>query len=98
MSASIFVLDHAELYDLPGTAVPLVVGVSGPKSVELASDKADGIMATEADRDLVDGFRRAKPDGSAYAEVTTAWAPTADEALRIAHERFPLFRTRLGGE
>lgn len=83
-----YVLDHAQLYDLPDAPVPIVVGVSGPKSVELAVEKADGIMATEAKAELVDGFRKAKGDGPAYAEAVLAYAQTEEEGLRVAHERF----------
>lgn len=83
-----YVLDHAQLYDLPDAPLPLVVGVSGPKSVELAAEKADGIMATEPKAELVDGFRHTKGDGPAYAEAVCAWAPSEAEGLRLAHETF----------
>lgn len=83
-----YVLDHAQLYDLPDVAIPLVVGVSGPKSVQLAVEKADGIMATEAEPDLVEGFRKGKGAGPAYAEAVLAYAATEEEGLRVAHERF----------
>jgi G6PDH family F420-dependent oxidoreductase len=80
-----YVLDHAQLYDVPAQAIPLVVGVSGPRSVELAKRKADGIMATEAKADLVSDFGK---DGPRYAEVLCAWAPTDEQGLKNAHERF----------
>ena len=83
-----FVLNHAQLYDVPEGPLPLVIGVSGPKSVELAAEKADGIMATEAEKDLVAEFRKAKGGGPAYAEAVTAYAASEEEGLRIAHERF----------
>ena len=84
-----FVLDHAQLFDLPERPIPIVLGVSGDHSVALAAAKADGIMATEAKRELVDGFRRqAGKPGPAYAEALLAYAASEEEGLRIAHERF----------
>lgn len=88
-----YVLDHAQLYDLPDAPVPVVAGVSGLKSIALAVEKADGIMATEPKAELVDGFRKGKgknkgSKGPAYAEAVLAYAPSEEEGLRVAHERF----------
>lgn len=83
-----FTVDHAQLYDLPDTPIPLVVGVSGPKSVQLAIDKADGIMATEPKAELMKGYREGKQGGAFYAEAVLAYAPTEEEGLRLAHETF----------
>lgn len=82
-----FVIDHAEIFDLPDRPIPVVVGVSGPASVELAAEKADGIMATEPNKELVSGFRDRKP-GPAYAEAALAYAASEEEGRKLAHERF----------
>jgi G6PDH family F420-dependent oxidoreductase len=83
-----YVVDHAQLYDLPDAPIPVVVGVSGEKSVALAVEKADGVMATEPKPELARGFRDGKGAGPAYAEAVLAYAATEEEGLRIAHERF----------
>jgi G6PDH family F420-dependent oxidoreductase len=84
-----FVADHARLYDLPDKPIPVVVGVSGPASVALAADKADGIMTTEPKAEFVTGFRaKGKPGGPCYAEVALAYAPTEAAGRKLAHERF----------
>lgn len=83
-----FVLDHAELFDLPAKPIPIVIGVSGEKSVALAAEKADGIMATEPSKELVETFRKAKKSGSAWGEVSLAYAPSEEEGLKLAKERF----------
>jgi len=81
-------IDHAQIYDLPEQPITLTVGVSGKKSVSLAADAADGIMATTPDAELVKDFRsRSESDGPAYGEATLAWAPSVEEGMRIAHER-----------
>ncbi|MET1754764.1 TIGR03557 family F420-dependent LLM class oxidoreductase [Novosphingobium sp. RD2P27] len=82
-------IDHAQLYDAPEKPITVTLGVSGEKSVELAADKADGIMATSPDGALVKGFKKKSgKSGPAYGEVTLAWAPSEEEGRRIAHERF----------
>ena len=84
-----FELDHAKLYDLPDVQIPVVVGVSGPESVRLAAEKADGIMATEPKAELVQGFRsRIDHAAPCYTEVALAYAPTEEEGLATARERF----------
>ena len=82
-----FVVDHARLYDLPDDPINIVLGVSGPASVALALEKADGIMATEPKSDLVDGFRT-KKQGPAYAEAVLSYAPTEQAGLEQAHRTF----------
>jgi G6PDH family F420-dependent oxidoreductase len=83
-----FIVDHAQLYDLPDQPIPIVVGVSGPASLELAVEHADGIMATEPKAELVEGFNKQGKGGPAYAEVSLAFASTEEEGRRLAHERF----------
>jgi G6PDH family F420-dependent oxidoreductase len=83
-----FILDHAQLYDLPERPIPVVVGVSGPHSIELARAQADGIMATEPKPELVQSFLKGGKSGPRYTEVALAYAPTVEEGRRIAHERF----------
>ena len=79
-----FVLDHAELFDRPEEDIPLILGVSGPASMELAHDKADGIMTTTPDPELGKGFAK----GPRYLEVAMAYAATEAEGRKLAHERF----------
>lgn len=83
-----FIVDHAQLYDLPDRPIPIVLGVSGPASVAIAIEHADGIMATEPKAELVQGFNDSGKSGPSYAEVSLAFAPTQEEGRRLAHERF----------
>jgi G6PDH family F420-dependent oxidoreductase len=83
-----FVLDHAELFDLPPKPIAVIVGVSGEKSVALAAEKADGIMATAPDRSLVESFREHHQTGEAWGEVSLAYADREADGRRLARERF----------
>lgn len=83
-----FVLDHAELFDLPPKPIPVIVGVSGEKSLALAAETADGIMATEPSGSLVNAFRNSKKNGQAWGEIALAYAPTEAEGRKLAKQRF----------
>jgi G6PDH family F420-dependent oxidoreductase len=84
-----FEIDHARLYDLPDEPIPIILGVSGDKSVELAVEKADGIMATEPNAKLPKGFKSQRGKiGPAYSEVVLAYAPSEKAGLEMARERF----------
>jgi G6PDH family F420-dependent oxidoreductase len=84
-----FDVDHAQLYDAPEQPITLTVGVSGDKSIALAAEKADGIMATSPEAALVQGFKeQSGKSGPAYGEVTLAWAASEEEGRKLAHERF----------
>jgi G6PDH family F420-dependent oxidoreductase len=83
-----FKLDRAQVLDLPDRPIPVTVGVSGPHGVALAAEKADGIMATEPEAELVQAYRaKAAKPGPCYAECTLAYAPSEQAALELAHER-----------
>ena len=85
-----FTVEDARIYDLPTQPIDLVVGVSGDASLDLASSAgAQGIMATDPDAELVDGWADRGGDRAAtWTEVPFAWAPDAEEGERLAHERF----------
>ncbi len=83
---SYFKLDSARIYDLPDKPIPLVMGVSEEKSLKLAIDVADGIMATEAKAETVTAWKKAKgAKGPRYAELGLAYADTEKAGLKLAH-------------
>lgn len=89
-----FSVDHARLYDLPDTPIPLIVGVGGPKGVRMAAEKADGIMVSVPKPKLAADYRaRATTPGPVYAEALVAYATTPAQALETAHRvmRFSVF-------
>jgi len=83
-----FTIDHARLYDAPEQPIPIIVGASGPHSVALAAEKGDGLMATDPDKSLVDGFKAKAGEKPRYTEVTLAYAKSEEEALKMARDRF----------
>ncbi|MCU1458489.1 MAG: hypothetical protein JWL73_2581 [Actinomycetia bacterium] len=90
MRGDAFTVEDARIFERPVQPIDIVLAVSGPASLDLAAAKqVDGIMSNEPRAELVDGWeRRQGSRGATWAEVPFAWGPDADDALRIAHERF----------
>ncbi len=88
-SGAYFDVDHAQLYDAPENDIDVIVGVSGEHSVALAAAHDAGMMATDADAQLVAKFREQAGDGAAvYGECSLAWAESEQAGLELARERF----------
>jgi G6PDH family F420-dependent oxidoreductase len=82
-----FHLDSARLYDLPEVPIPLVIGVSGEKSTQLAAEVGDGIMAVEAKRELVEQWQQAGGgQGPCYGELGLGYARSRQAGLELAHK------------
>ena len=78
--------DHVKIYENNGIAVPMVLAVSGDRSLDLAGDtNCSGIMAIEPDAGLVEGWiDRGGSAGQTWTEVPFAWEPTKEKGLETA--------------
>jgi G6PDH family F420-dependent oxidoreductase len=85
-----FHIDHAKVYDLPERDIQIVLAGSGDASLDLAEDcGADGVMGTEPDPALVDGWvARGGSHAGTWTEVPFAWAASVDEGRELARSRF----------
>ena len=90
-----YAVEQARIYTLPDEPPPIVVAAAQPNAAELAGRKGDGYMNTTADADVLKEFERAGGKGPRYGKVTGAFAPSPDEARRIAKKRSP--NSALGG-
>ena len=81
-----FDADHVKIYEHLGQSIPIVLAVSGPASLDLASEHGCvGIMNTEPVADVVDGWiERGGAADATWAEVPFAWEPTEEKALETA--------------
>ena len=79
-----FDVEDAKLYTLPDEPVPLHVAVSGEKSIELALEHADGMVAVDPDPGLTKRFEGRPRIG----QIAMSVHDDEHEALRLAHERF----------
>lgn len=83
-----FRLDHARLYDRPDRKPPVVVAAAGGMAAAMAAEKADGLITTEANADLIDAYRSAGGAGPCYAESALCCARSEEDAQQIAHRYF----------
>ena len=81
-------LENAKLYDRPGKKPPVVIAAGGPKAAALAGEKGDGLVATEAKKELIAAFRKAGGSGPRYAEVGMCCARREEDARTTAHKYF----------
>ncbi len=80
--------DHAWLFDRPERKVPVIVAAGGPDAAQMAGRKADGLIVTEAKRDLIAAYAAAGGKGPRYCEISLCYAKSEDEARKTAHRYF----------
>ena len=80
-------IDRAKLWDVPTVAPMIAVAAGGPRAARLTGEQGLGLFATEPKQELMQAWQEAGGKGPRYAEVGLCWAPTEDEAVRIARER-----------
>ena len=80
-----FNLDDAKLFDRPDRAPPIVGAAGGPEAARLAGRKADGLITTVPQADLIAAFKSTGGDGPRYAEVPMCYAASEARAREIAH-------------
>ena len=91
-----YTVEQAKLYDAPTEPPPIIVAAKAEHAARLAAAKGDGTMNTSPDADLVKLFKDAGGTGPIHGKVAGAFAPSEDEARKIARERQP--NTALGGD
>ncbi len=90
-----YTVEQARIYSMPDEPPPIVVAAAAPEAAKLAAEKGDGYMNTTPDEEIVREYRSHGGGEPLYGKVTGVFAPTADEARRIARERGP--NSALGG-
>jgi probable non-F420 flavinoid oxidoreductase len=87
------VVDRARLYTRPAEPPPLIGAAVSEATARWAGGWADGLATVNAPvehlRRMVDAFRSGGGErGTLVLQVHLSWAPTDDEALRIAHDQW----------
>ena len=83
-----FQLDHARLFDRPKRKLPVIVAAGGPEAGRLAGEKADGLIVTEPEKELIRAFTAGGGKGPRYAEVAMCCGADEDKAAKTAHRYF----------
>jgi G6PDH family F420-dependent oxidoreductase len=87
-----FDVDGGKLWDLPEGGVPIGIAVSGEKSVELAAEYADVLIATEAKPELTEAFQAAGGgDKPRVGQMPISYGTDRAAAVTRAHSLFRWF-------
>jgi len=81
-------LDHAKLFDRPERKPPVIIAAGGPHAAQIAGSKADGLIATEADKGLIAAYTKAGGKGPRYCEVALCYSAREEDARKTAHKYF----------
>lgn len=87
-----FDVEAAKLWDLPDTAPPIGIAVSGKQSCQIAGKYADVMIAVEPKPELSEMFEAAGGTGKPrVGQIPVAYDPDRDKAVARAHENFRWF-------
>lgn len=81
-----YTVDHAQLYTLPDTPIPIAVAASKPLAAGLAGRAGDGLVSTEPSEETVAQYRDGGGDGPRYGQVRICWAEDEEKAKRTVFE------------
>jgi len=86
-------VDRAKLYTLPPEPPPLIGPAVSVETARSAGEWADGLATVNQPRDkleeMIDAFRSNGGEGKRLVlQVHLSWAPSEEEALRIAHDQW----------
>ncbi|HZN19364.1 MAG TPA: TIGR03557 family F420-dependent LLM class oxidoreductase [Micromonosporaceae bacterium] len=85
-----YTVEQARVYTRPESPPPVYVSGFGPKAIDLAARIGDGYINTQPDADMVRQFREGGgADKPAAAGFKACYAPTEEEAVRIAYQLWP---------
>ncbi|MBB5867669.1 G6PDH family F420-dependent oxidoreductase [Allocatelliglobosispora scoriae] len=84
-----YTVENARIYTLPQAPPEVYVSGFGPRATELAARIGDGYVTTSPDRELIGLFAEKSGGKPAVACGKGCFAPTADEAVKIAHKLWP---------
>jgi G6PDH family F420-dependent oxidoreductase len=85
-------VDGGKIWDLPEGGVPIGLAVSGEKSVELAAEYADVLIATEPKPELTEQFEAAGGAGKKkVGQMPISYGTDKAAAVTRAHELFRWF-------
>jgi probable non-F420 flavinoid oxidoreductase len=86
-------VDRAKLYTLPPAPPPLIGPAISVETARWAGEWADGLATVNQPRakleEMIDAFRSNGGEGKRLVlQVHLSWAPSEEEALRIAHDQW----------
>jgi G6PDH family F420-dependent oxidoreductase len=81
-------LDHAKIFDRPSRKPAVILAAGGPDAARLAAEKADGLVVTEPEPELMQAYKKAGGKGPRYAEIALCCARDKPTGMKTAHKYF----------
>lgn len=86
-----YTVENAFLHSKPEQPPPILVAASGPKAIELAAEKSDGLIALAPESAIVERFDAHGGSGKPrYCEINVCWADDRQEALQKVPSLWPI--------
>jgi len=86
-----FQVHDARVYNIPDEPVPIYVAAAGQQAARLAARLGDGLICSAPSAESVAAFEAGGGAGKPrYGQLTVCWARSEDEAVRTAHEYWPI--------
>ena len=86
-----FQVHDARVYNIPDEPVPIYVAAAGQHAARLAARLGDGLICSAPSAESVAAFEAGGGAGKPrYGQLTVCWARSEDEAVRTAHEYWPI--------
>ncbi len=86
-----FQVHDARVYDIPEESIPIYLAAGGEQSAKLAGRIGDGLICPAPSAESVRAFEgESGSDKPRMGQLTVCWARTEEEALRTAHEYWPI--------
>jgi G6PDH family F420-dependent oxidoreductase len=83
-------VENAKLYTRPPEPPPIMVAAGGKKAAAVAGRIGDGLVGVSPDPDVVSTFEERGGGGKPkYCEVQACWAPSEEEAKKVAVQWWP---------
>ena len=82
------VLEHGKLFDRPDRKPDVIIAAGGPEAAQITGEKGDGIIATDANAELITAYKKAGGKGPRYCEVALCYAEREEQARQTAHTYF----------
>ena len=86
-----FQVHDARVYNIPDEPLPIYIAAAGQQAAKMAARLGDGLICSAPAAESVAAFEAGGGAGKPrYGQLTVCWARSEDEAVRTAHEYWPI--------
>jgi coenzyme F420-dependent glucose-6-phosphate dehydrogenase len=86
-----FQVHDARVYNIPDEPLPIYLAAAGQQAAKLAARLGDGLICSAPSAESVAAFEAGGGAGKPrYGQLTVCWARSEEEAVRTAHEYWPI--------